>query len=386
MKNVTNTTNFKICFVKGADLFMIHKPKNKTFVFALLAMILLIMLAGGVAFFLRRAQAAGAQSAGQIYLYGEAHGSEKILNEEFELWQTYYTECGMRHLFVELPYYTAEYLNLWMQAEDDAILDQFFEDIQGTAGCTEYNKAFYQRIKEACPETVFHGTDVGHTFWSTGRRYIEALEAADQKDTEAYSRASENIMQGALYYFNSEADGQDHAYRETKMIENFIREFDALPEGTSIMGIYGNAHTDLEGIAAGTTDLPCMANQLKEKYGDALHTVDLTLLSDPLRVDTIEINGKEYTASYFGEVDISNAFPAYRSRAFWRLEDAYEDFKDCPTGDDWLPYRNYPMAIEQGQVFVIEYTLADGTTERSYYRSDGKTWNGYSCTQVFFPQ
>ena len=50
-----------------------------------------------------------APSAGQIYLFGEEHGVEKILNKEVEIWNDYYHNQNMRHLFVELPYYTAEY-------------------------------------------------------------------------------------------------------------------------------------------------------------------------------------------------------------------------------------------------------------------------------------
>jgi hypothetical protein len=41
------------------------------------------------------------QAFGSIYLYGEAHSQAKIIDKEYEL-------C----LFVELPYFTAEYLNL----------------------------------------------------------------------------------------------------------------------------------------------------------------------------------------------------------------------------------------------------------------------------------
>lgn len=40
---------------------------------------------------------------GQIYLYGEAHGIEKILDEEFLIWKNYYDNNNMRHLFEELP-------------------------------------------------------------------------------------------------------------------------------------------------------------------------------------------------------------------------------------------------------------------------------------------
>ena len=52
-----------------------------------------------------------------------------------------------------------------------------------------------------------------------------------------------------------------------------------------------------------------------------------------------------------------------------------------------LPYDNYPIPIEAGQVFVIDYTRKDGTSERKYYRSDeGEQWNGMDCTTEFIPE
>ena len=75
---------------------------------------------------------------------------------------------GMRHLFLESPYYSCEFLNIWMQEEGDEILDAVYDDLEGTASYVPATKEFYKKIKEQCPETIFHGTDVGHQFWSTG--------------------------------------------------------------------------------------------------------------------------------------------------------------------------------------------------------------------------
>lgn len=63
------------------------------------------------------------QSTGNIYLHGEQHAVEKILNKEIEIWGDYYTNQGLRHLFLETPYYTAEFLNIWMNSEGDEMLD-----------------------------------------------------------------------------------------------------------------------------------------------------------------------------------------------------------------------------------------------------------------------
>lgn len=78
----------------------------------------------------------------------------------------------MRHLFVELSYYTAEFLNIWMQSDNDNILELVYNDWNGTALYNPYTKEFFKNIKNKCPETIFHGTDVGHQYHSTGERFL----------------------------------------------------------------------------------------------------------------------------------------------------------------------------------------------------------------------
>ena len=300
------------------------------------------------------------------------------MEKEFELWSTYYHDDGMRDLFVELPYYSAEFLNLWMQSDNDDILDQLYQDWEGTAIHSQNVIDFYKQIKHECPETIFHGTDVGHQYNTTGKRYLAYLRENGQGDgSEQYSLAQEAIKQGQYYYRHS-----DDVYRENTMVENFIREFDGL-NGVNVMGIYGTAHTGIEGMDYATNTVPCMANQLNRRYGEALHTKDLTLVDNAYRVDVLKVGDKEYTASFFGRTDLSAFFSDYQYREFWRLEDAYDDFKDCEATGNVLPYNNYPMEVEEGQVFVIDYTKTDGSVTREYYRADGNTWQGALTTEEF---
>ncbi len=315
---------------------------------------------------------------GQIYLYGEMHGVAAILDKEFELWKGYYDTQKMRHLFVELPYYTAEFLNVWMQSDNDDMLNELFGDAAGTQGASEVNKMFYQRIKKECPETIFHGTDVGHQYDTTGVRYLTYLEDQKLESSEQFTFAKEAIEQGKAFYAK-----RDFVYREKIMTENFKREFDQL-ETESVMGIYGSAHTGLDQLDS-TKSFPCMANQLNKIYIENMHSEDLSsfvLLQDPIRVDSIEVAGKTYQASYFGEQDRSG-FKDYEAFEFWRLEDAYVDFKDIVKGENVLPYDNYPMRIEAGQVFVIDLKKTDGSVQRVYYRSDGDEWEGRPTTVGF---
>lgn len=319
------------------------------------------------------------QASGSIYLYGEAHGNDKIMDKEYELWSEHYHNEGMRHLFVELSYFTAEYLNLWMQSDNDRLLEEVYKDWEGTAVHSPYTKAFYQKIKSDCPETVFHGTDIGHQYDSTGSRFLSYLEANDLTGSENYTLTKEAIQQGQLFY--SKDDG---VYRENMLTENFIREFEQLGS-ESVMGIYGSAHTRLDGMDYSTQSVPCMANQLQKHYGGNLHSEDLSWIAkdiEPSRVDDITLQGKKYAASYFGKEDLSG-FKDYAYREFWRLEDAYEDVKDLPLEENVLPYDQYPMLIETGQVFVISYTRTDGSVEREYHLSNGSIWEGMHSTQQF---
>lgn len=308
---------------------------------------------------------AGSAGKGQIYLYGEIHSVPEINQKEFEIWDYYYHEEGMRHLFVEYPYFKAEYLNQWMQAEDDAILDQVFQNTEGTAGHSQTTLDFLHSIKENCPETVFHGTDVGHQYWSTGQQYLAGLEAAGQQDSEQYRLAQENIEQGKTFYCGDYTKGEsDDVYRENAMAENFRRAYDALPEGTSIMGIYGAAHVGVYDKDSRTGTVPSMAGQLRETYGDDLHTLDLSFADDVSAVgatETVTLNGKEYTAVNLG---------ASQGMQFWQVLDAYEDVKDLPRALHNFRCDAYPCSVENGEVFLIDTTLQDGTVERRCYRAD----------------
>ena len=316
-------------------------------------------------------------SSGQSYLYGEMHGVEKILDKEIELWYEYYHNQDMRHLFIESSYYTAEFLNLWMQSDNNEILDTLYNDWAGTASQNPSIREFFETIKSQCPETIFHGTDVGHQYDTTGERFLEYLRNNNLEDSEQYLITKEAIYQGELFYRNNAS-----VYRENMMVENYIREFDKL-DGESVMGIYGSAHTGLEAMDF-TNSVACMANQLKERYGDNMHSEDLSGLAkeiEPIRVDAIQVGGKDYVASYFGKHDMTG-FKDYECREFWRLENAYDDFMDNPKDGDVLPYNNYPMLIETGQVFVIDYTKTDGSMMRIYYRSDGNEWQNLPTTEV----
>ena len=223
------------------------------------------------------------ENGGTIHLYGEVHGIADFYNKEIEIWKEYY-ENGNRDLFVELPYYTAEFLNLWMKADDDEILNQIYNDIDGTASHTEDYLQFFKTIKNECPETVFHGTDVGHQYETTGVRYLDYLEAMGLKASEQYELASICIEQGKQYS-GMEATAP---YREEMMVENFIAAYERI-ERKEIMGIYGSYHINLN-------DPDLMAGQIKSKYGDVIESIYI--------INRINIRGTKHFSFGVGYVGI----------------------------------------------------------------------------------
>ena len=323
------------------------------------------------------------KSTGQIFLYGERHGVEQIMDRKLELWSEYYHNHGMRHLFVELGYFSAEFLNVWMQSNNDDILYELFNDWIGTFLHVPHTLVFFRTIKSEFPETIFHGTDVGHQYHSTGIRFLQYLRDNNLQDSEQYLLTQEAIEQGERYYSDFDLE-----FRVTTKTENFIRAFDRLID-QNVMGIlYGSAHTNFGYMSEhGFPDVSTMAERLRERYGDALHTEDLTWLVPSIE-EIITINNVDYEASYFGTNTNAFSTPSGEiivSRSFWRLENAYDDFKDNPVTGDILPVANLPMQIDINQVFVVDFEMSDGSVRREFYRSDGNYWEGMAIVNGFRP-
>ena len=202
---------------------------------------------------------------GRMFLYGEQHGQDRYVNRELEIWGSYY-EKGMRHLFVELPCYEAAYLNLWMQKGDEKYLDL---GAPKNEAYLEAYKYFYSSIREQYPETVFHGTDVGHDP-EIGHQYHLYLQGVERRVTDEYRKVQRVNEQGILFYGERGPADDDWAFRENCMVSNFVEEFEACG-GLDIVGFYGSRHLSAETDVSGT--VPSMVAQLQEKYGEKLIVV-----------------------------------------------------------------------------------------------------------------
>ena len=319
------------------------------------------------------------QGPGTVYMYGESHGVKEYIEKELALWQEHYAN-GARHLFLEDSYYTAYQLNLWMKESDNTSYEVYSASLVDTPAGSPFIREFFMRLKETCPETVFHGFDVGHHFESFGTAVLTDLENNGMKDSEEYRLVSESIEQGKKFYGTGET--QDEAYRENQMAENFLREL-ATVNG-DVMVITGAAHSDVDGIRDIPEMVPSMANQLVNDYGVDIVSQNVYDLVLP-KIDTLTIGGKEYAATYYNEEYIGFWLPDHVSRAYWHVEDAYEDFKNKPLTGNCLPDSNYPMEIKQGEVYVIRYTLSDGSIRMEYMRTDGNVWDGMVLSEEFHP-
>ena len=169
------------------------------------------------------------------------------------------------------------------------------------------------------------------------------------------------------------------------MYENFVHTFDALG-GEDIMGVFGEAHT---GRTYNNGD--SLGQKLRARYGNQVTIENLLLLSpgdpleEPRETTELEVNGKAYRAEYYGEYDLSAQLPAYKSRAFWRLEGAYGDLSSWTATGNVLPYSNYPMVPREGEAYAIRYILADGSECWEYHLCNGRLWNGQPATEEVVP-
>jgi hypothetical protein len=176
------------------------------------------------------------KSCGQIYLYGEIHCREKIMERQLELWYNHYHNENLRYLFLEHCYCTAEFFNIWMRSDSDDILEMLYE--VALAPDFSYIKDFFRKIKKDCPETVFCSTTP--VYPPIGEKYLQYLEDNNQAGSEKYLQAQELMKKGKRLYKKYGGEWDD-AYREKIIVENFICEFEKL-DGESVMGIYGVYH------------------------------------------------------------------------------------------------------------------------------------------------
>lgn len=123
-------------------------------------------------------------------------------------------------------------------------------------------------------------------------------------------------------------------------------------------------------------------------YRNGMLNTHEILVDNPLDTVNLPLGSKTYTATYYGERDTSQwgTFgQTFSSMKVWRLENAYDDFKNCDLSNSNLTENCYMMPIEAGQVFVVDLTLSSGGIQRQYMRCDGdRVSDGRLTTHSFF--
>ena len=131
--------------------------------------------------------------------------------------------------------------------------------------------------------------------------------------------------------------------------------------------------------------LACEDNAILKQFPRLIYQIRAKEVQIMIRKDILTVGGKEYEAAYFGERDMSSWSDYASKREYWRLENVGDDFKECKKDSEVLPYNNYPpIAIEVGQVFVIDYHKKEGGIDRRVYLADGTVWQGLDSTRRIF--
>ena len=198
---------------------------------------------------------------GDINLYEKPlNAPQQQLEKVYEKWSNYYKE-GHRILFEDVPYYVAEFLNMYMQAPDDKILYEVLDDIKGRLLDVKGALWWMKKVKEDFPETVFYGTDIG---WgdAAGTRYLKYLKDKGLEDSIHYKLASECIAQ--------KKECEDVfisvvGFCQQNMAENFIDAYKRA--GVSeVVGIYENSYIN-------STEDGSIVDQVKKHYGDIVEGI-----------------------------------------------------------------------------------------------------------------
>ncbi len=197
----------------------------------------------------------------------------------------------------------------------------------------------------------------------------QAYGSADIYLYELFNRANtNNILKGFC----------DDVYVAMSVVNDKRKRFDEIKEVTELMDRYRlGSYKDIYEF------LP----ELEKEYIKILETVDTKpqpfKLSDD-NTKSFTFLGKSYEAEYCGMQDLTG-FKDYSCRKYWRLKDAYQDVS-MYNAFDYLPYNNYPVQVNKGDVFRIEYLKTDGSGYIEYLRADGDEYYGEATTKGFYTE
>ena len=197
----------------------------------------------------------------------------------------------------------------------------------------------------------------------------QAYGSADIYLYELFNRANtNNILKGFC----------DDVYVAMSVVNDKRRRFDEIQEVTDLMNRYR---------LGSYKDIYAFLPELEKEYIKILENLDTEPQTFKLSEDdtkSFTFLGKTYEAEYCGLQDLTG-FKDYSCRKYWRLKDAYQDVS-MYNAFDYLPYNNYPVQVNKGDVFRIEYLKTDGSGYIEYLRADGDEYYGEGTTKGFYTE
>ena len=156
------------------------------------------------------------------------------------------------------------------------------------------------------------------------------------------------------------------------------KRFDEIEEVTELMDRYRQGNYK---------DIFAFLPELENDYIKILETINTKPQAFNLSEDdttSFTFLGKKYEAEYCGMQNLTG-FKDYSCRKYWRLKNAYQDVYMYDIFD-YLPYNNYPVQVNKGDVFRIEYLKTDGSGYIEYLRADGDEYYGEPTTKGFYSE
>ena len=165
------------------------------------------------------------------------------------------------------------------------------------------------------------------------------------------------------------AFGND-AYIYSGIFQDKLRRFDEIDQVTQLLDKYrlGN-YVSLEEFRP----------ELEEGFLKILNANKNGFKLSADDTKSFTLFGKTYNAQYCGTSDVSG-IRDFKTRKVFRLIDAYEDLVNYQSFD-YLSDDNYPVTVNAGEVYRVEYLRTDGTGFVEYMRSDANSYiNGQHVT------
>ena len=325
---------------------------------------------------------------GQVFLYGEAHNDKGIKEEESRTRDYYYNELGYRDMLIEFHPIFANHFNYYVKYGDDNYIHNLFNKITDFAPMKTYsNLNFYKLIKKKYPETFFHGVDIASLYYDSNpiiKTYSDLGLITDLDyvyDCNKYSQ----------FYYKNYMTEEGEIFREAKLAENILRIKSYLGN-KNLVGFFGDAHISKDGGNFYFPHKPNMGNFLNRNLGFNYYAESLLPFKDGVNdyivqeLPIVHFDFSEYEMTYLGLQDISGWSDKYVLRKFYRIEKAYNKCLVFPLTGEVLPYNNYPIEVNEKEVFMIDYYDKKGNKTTRFYRSDpGVEYNGLPATAGFIP-